>query len=127
MPTVFAANESSVMVDGELIEGVRSIDYRHHQTRESIYALGSAERIGMTSGPQIVEGRLRLASTSPSLDQLEAEQQFQISAQLRHGDTQMSVTFDECYLMEKSYDMGVGGHGETVYTFTATRVREELG
>ena len=127
MPTLFAANESSVMVDGEAIEGVRAIEYRRQQVRNSIYALSSAERIGMTSGPQIVEGQLRVASTSTKLDGIGGDTAFQIAAQLRHGDTKMSVTFDECYLMEKSFDMSVGEHGESVYAFTATRVREELG
>jgi hypothetical protein len=37
------------------------------------------------------------------------------------------VTLDECYLQEKSFDMSVGGHGESVYSFTATRAREERG
>jgi hypothetical protein len=44
-----------------------------------------------------------------------------------HGETKMSVTFDECYLQEKSFALGVGGHGEAIYSFSATRVREELG
>jgi hypothetical protein len=127
MPTIFAANESMVMVDGETIEGMRSIEYRHHQVRENLYALGSVERIGLISGPQLVEGQLKVASTSPALDGLTGDTQFQISAQLKHGDTQMTVTFDECYLQEKTFDMGVGGHGEAIYSFTATRVREEIG
>ena len=127
MPTIFAANESTVMVDGEAIEGIRSIDYRHHQVRENLYALGSVERIGLISGPQLVEGQLKVASTSPALDGLTGDAQFQISAQLRHGDTQMTVTFDECYLQEKTFDIGVGGHGEAIYSFTATRVRKEIG
>ncbi len=126
MPTLFAANESIVLLDGEPIEGVRSIDYRHQQARENIYALGSSERIRMISGPQIVEGRLRVASTSARLNGLTGDTQFQITAQLRHGDTRMTVTFDECYLAEKSFDMSFGGHGEAVYSFSATRVREEL-
>jgi hypothetical protein len=127
MPTIFAANESSVMVDGEAVEGVRAIDYRRRQVRTSVYALASAERVGMISGPSIVEGQLRVASTSPQLDRLDSARAFQISARLRHGEAQMSVTFDECYLMEKAFDLSVGEHGESVYAFTATRVREELG
>jgi hypothetical protein len=37
------------------------------------------------------------------------------------------VTFDECFLQEKTFDMSVGSHGEALYSFTATRVREEIG
>lgn len=127
MPTIFTANESTVLVDGEAVEGVSAIEYRRHQVRENLYALGSAERIGMISGGQFVEGQLSVASTSAILDGLIGETQFQISTQLRHGETQMTVTFDECYMQEKSFNMGVGGHGEAVYSFTATRVREEIG
>lgn len=127
MPTVFAANESSVLIDGEPVEGVRAIEYRDHQTRGNVYALGSVERIGLISGPRIVEGRLRVASASPKLDGLTDAMQFQINAQLRHGEAQLTVSFDECYLLEKSFDMEVGGHGETIYSFTATRVRQEPG
>lgn len=127
MSTIFAANESSVMVDGETIEGVRSIEYRQQQSRDNVYALGSAERIGMTSGPLSVQGRLRVASTSPQLNQLAGGGPFQITAQLKHGETKMTVTFDECHLEEKSFQLSVGRNGEALYNFTATRVREEIG
>jgi hypothetical protein len=38
----------------------------------------------------------------------------------------MTVTFDECFLTEKSFEIGAGGHGEAVYSFTATRMREAM-
>ena len=126
MPTVFAANESQVLVNGTTIEGVRSLGYRKLQERTSVYALGSAERIGVVSGPALFEGELRVASTTQVLDAIVAKDaSFQVSAILKHNDTQMSVTLDECFLMEKEFDMSVGGHGESVYKFTATRAREE--
>jgi len=124
--TIFAASESSVQIDGEAVDGVRSIEYRHQQVRTNVFALGSAERVGLTSGPQTVEGRMRVASTSTKLNALTGETMFQITAQLRHGATLMTVTFDECVLLEKSFDMSVGGHGEALYSFSATRVREEI-
>lgn len=127
MPAIFAASESTVQVDGENVEGVRSIDYRFNQVRENVYALGSVERIGMVSGAQKVEGVLKVASTSKKLNGMAGDQKFQVIAQLKHGETKMTVTFDECYLLEKSFEIVVGGRGEAVYTFTATRVREELG
>jgi hypothetical protein len=127
VPTIFAANESQVLVNGQAVEGVRGIDYRRSQARENIYGLGTNERIGMVSGPQVLEGRLRIASTAPSLDALTVDQSFQVSAVLVHGETRMTVTFDECFLQEKTFELGVGGHGEAVYSFTATRAREEIG
>jgi hypothetical protein len=125
--TLFAANESSVMVDGERIEGVRAVEYRNEQSRENVYSLGGAERIGIVSGPQVVEAQIRVASTNSVLDGKLGDNQFQVTAQLQHGETTMTVTFDECYLLDKSFTIGVGGVGEALYSFTATRVREELG
>ena len=127
MPTIFAANESQVLVDGKAVEGVRALEYHKVQSRENVFGLGSAERIGIVSGPQVLEGRLRVASTAAPLDALTVDQQFQISAVLQHGKTKMTVTFDECYLQEKSFELGIGGHGEALYSFTATRAREEMG
>lgn len=127
MPTIFAASESKVLIDGEAIEGVRALDYRFQQDRTNVYALGSTERIGMVSGPQSVEGRLKVASTHGKLNGLIGDKPFQISSLLNHGETKMTVTFDDCYLTDKHFDIGVGGVGEMVYSFTATRVREELG
>ncbi len=124
--SIYAANESTVQVDGEIIDGVRGIDYRFTQAREAVYALGSAERIGVISGAQRVEGILRVASTSAKMNALGTEAQFQVIALLKHGDAKMTVTFDECYLTEKSFAIAVGGHGEASYGFTAVRVREEI-
>ncbi|QPJ61308.1 MAG: hypothetical protein G3M70_05145 [Candidatus Nitronauta litoralis] len=127
MATLFAANESTVMVDGEAVEGVQSIEYRQQAVRRNLYAVGGAERIGVISGPQAVEGRIRVASTTSTLDGRIGNETFQISSQLRHGDTTMTVSFDDCLLTAKTFEMSVGNHGEAVYSFTATRVREERG
>jgi len=125
MALIFAANESSVQIDGEAVEGVRSIEYRHTQVRQNVYALGSAERVAMVSGQQAVEAVLRVASTSRKLNEI-GDTQFQLTAQLKHGETNMTVTFDECFLQSKSFEMSVGTHGEATYSFSAVRVREEV-
>jgi hypothetical protein len=121
---IFAANESSVLLDGKPIEGVRAIEYRQLRARTNIYALGSAERIGLVSGQQVVEARLKVASSDPRLDGLDPKTAFQIAAQLTDGTSKKTVTFDECYMTETSLELGVGSHGEAQYAFTATRVRE---
>ena len=126
MPTIVAANESQVLLDGTPVEGVRAIEYRHQQARASVYGLGSAERIGLVSGPQVVEGAVRVASTNATLNGLAVDQAFQLTAQLKHGASTVTVTFDECYLAEKSFGLSVGEFGEATYRFTATRVREEV-
>ena len=125
MATIFAANESTVQIDGEAVDGVRSIEYRQTQARQNVYALGSAERVAMISGALSVEAVLRVASTSRKLSEM-GDKQFQLTAQLKHGETHMTMTFDECFLQSKSFQMGVGEHGEATYSFTAARVREEV-
>jgi hypothetical protein len=125
--TIFAANESQVLVNGKAIEGVRAVEYRRAQARESIYGLGTNERIGVVSGGQVLEGRVRVASTSPALDALTVDQPFQLQAVLVHGSARMTLDFDECLLQEKTFELGAGGHGEAVYSFTATRFREKAG
>jgi hypothetical protein len=127
MATIVAANESTVLLDGKAVDGVRAIEYRHQQARDNIYALGSPERIGLTSGGAVVEGRLTVASTSPALAALAADKSFQISAQLKHGEAKVTVTFDECFLTEKTFALSASSFGESTYAFTATRVREEVG
>lgn len=124
--TIIAANESNVMLNGTPVEGVRSIEYRHHRTRANVYALGSPERIAVISGPELVEGRLTVASTSLAFDGITGDQPFQIVATLRHGDATVTATFDDCQLMEKMFELGTGGHGEATYVFSAGRVREEV-
>jgi hypothetical protein len=125
VPTIFAANESQVLVDGQAVEGVLALEYRRRQARANVYALGSAERIGVVSGRLEVDARLTVASANPGLDALQPEQQFQVSAQLRRGQTRVSVTFDDCFLSDKEFALSAGEHGQAVYAFTAARVREE--
>jgi len=125
--TIFAANESQVLVNGQAIEGVRALEYRRAQARENIFGLGTNERVGVVSGGQVLEGRVRVASAAPALDALTVDQTFQLQAVLVHGSTRMTVDFDECLLQEKAFELGAGGHGEAVYSFTATRFREKAG
>jgi hypothetical protein len=123
MPTIFAASESTVLVDGEPVEGVQGIDYRTRSDRTNVYALGSTERVGVVSGAYEVQGRIRVVSASATLDGLAGDQLFQIIANLRHGETEATVTFDDCCLTEKTFDLSVNGQGAAVYAFSAARMR----
>jgi len=123
---VYSANQSEVRVGNEAIAGVRSIEYRAQRARNEVTALGTDERIAVYYGARSVIGRVRVASTSPALDALlDTPEETQIVARLAHGETRRTVAFDECWLESKSFDISDGGHGETTYTFSATRVREE--
>src|SRR5436309_1646132 len=111
MATIFAANESQVKVAGKPVEGVRSLEYRRVQARENVFGLGTNERIGMVSGGEEIEAQLRVASTAPDIDALGVADSVQVIAELAHAGQQMTVTFDECFLTEKSFEIGAGGHG----------------
>ncbi len=126
MATIFSANSSGVLIDNENVEGLRGIDYNVVRQQGDVFALGSNERISVYYGASRVEGILRVASTSAKLDGLVSSgAMFQVVANLKQGQTSRSVAFDECYMLNKGFSMEAGGHGETIYTFSATRVREE--
>jgi hypothetical protein len=129
MPTVFSANKSSVLVDGEPTEGLQSIVFRVVTEREDIRAIGSEERVDVSFGLRTVHGELAVRSTAVKLDDhLTNRTKFQLVASLKKGDDaapKRSYSFDDCYVESKALSMETGGTAVTVYTFTATRVREE--
>jgi hypothetical protein len=125
MPVVFAAHSSSVLIDGQPIEGVQGIDYRVVRQQGHVFALGSSERLTTYYGETHVDGRVTVASTSAALDTLVTSgDAFQIVGNLAHGGATRTISFDDCRMARKEFNLLSGGHGETVYLFTATRVRE---
>lgn len=126
MPQVFTAFASEVKVNEETVEGLQSIEYSMVKNRQHIGAIGTDERIAVYFGLKLINGKLRVASLNKTLDGfLQANTEFSISATLKQGETSRKVTFDSCFLEDKAFAMLSDGHGETVYSFTATRVREE--
>jgi hypothetical protein len=126
MPQIYTAFASEVKVNEETIEGLQAIDYSLVKNRQDVGAIGSEERIAVYFGLKVVTGKLRVASGNATLDKLLGSNgAFSLNATLRHGDSKRTVSFDECYLEDKTFNLGAAGHGETVYSFTATRVREE--
>lgn len=129
MPTVFSANSSSVLVDGEPVEGLHSLAFRVVTEREDIRAIGSDERIDVSFGLRTVLGELVVRSTSAKLNELLAKRAgFQLVANLSK-DKGISVTskpvtyaFDQCYLESKSFGMDAGGTAVTTYVFSSTRL-----
>jgi hypothetical protein len=126
MAQVYTAFASEAKVNEETIEGLQSIEYRQVKNRHDVGAIGTDERITVYFGLRVVVGRLRVASAVPTLDRLlDTNEEFSISAVLRHGETTRNVTFDGCFMDEKTFSLSADVHGETIYSFTATRVREE--
>lgn len=126
MAMVLTARNSEVKVNAETIEGLQSIEFSVIKDRKHVGAIGTDERISVYFGLKSVSGKLNVASANPTLDGLLGSgAAFSVSAVLKHGDTTRSVSFDDCYMEDKNFQLAAGGHGETVYGFTATRVREE--
>lgn len=126
MAQIFTAFASEVKINEETIEGLQAIEYTVVKNRQQVGAIGTDERIAVYFGIKNVAGKLRVASVNSTLDGfLQANTAFSVSATLRNGDASRAVSFDSCYLEDKSFGLGAEGHAETIYSFTATRVREE--
>ena len=126
MAQIFTAFASEVRVNDETVEGLQSIEFAESKQAQQVGAIGSDERIAVYFGLKMVTGKLQVASANATLDKLlEANGEFAIHARLRHGETTRNVSLDSCFLSDKSFALAAQGHGETVYSFTAARVREE--
>ena len=98
---------------------------QHGEESAAYRSTGTDERIAVYFGIKLVSGKLRVASINNTLDGfLQANTEFSISATLKQGETSRKVTFDSCFLEDKAFATVSDGH-ETVYSFTATRVRDE--
>jgi hypothetical protein len=67
MPTILAASRSSVLLDGEPIEGLQSLTYKVVKNREDIAAIGTDERIDVSFGLKVVQGSLKVKSRWPPI------------------------------------------------------------
>lgn len=126
---IYPARRTQVTVAGETIEGLQSIEFRIVRKHTSIEQVGTDERIGVEYGLKQVEGKLKVISTTSKLDELlyktPEEGSFQIVITMTGKDGQQrTVTLDECYIQEKSFEMNANGLLVSVYSFTATRIRE---
>lgn len=130
MATIFSANRSSVLVDGEAVEGLQSLTFRVVTEREDIRAIGSAERISVSFGLRTVQGEIAVRSAHYKLDgHLKDQTAFQIVANLKKEEAadapKRTLSFDDCFVENKDFSIGAGGTVITTYVFSATRVREE--
>ena len=131
MPSVFSANRSSILVDGEPVEGLQSITFRVVTEREDVRAIGSDERVDVSFGLRTVLGELSVRSHAAGLDKaIDERAAFQLVASLKKDKGMVdsptrTYSFDDCFVEGKSFGMDAGGTAITTYSFTATRVREE--
>jgi hypothetical protein len=129
MPTVFSANRSTVLIDGKPVEGLQSLIFRVVTEREDIRAIGSNERVDVLFGLRTVRGELVARSASLALDALlDKRAKFQLVANLKRTegtDDVRTLSFDDCFVEGKGFQMDAHGSAVTTYAFSATRIREE--
>ncbi|MFP2910864.1 hypothetical protein ACLESD_38685 [Pyxidicoccus sp. 3LFB2] len=129
MPTVFSANRSSVLVDGEAVEGLQSLAFRVVTEREDIRAIGTNERVDVIFGLRTVQGEMVIRSANLKLDGLlQARARFQLVTNLKRtegNEETRTLSFDDCFVEGKSFQLDAHGSAATTYAFTATRIREE--
>lgn len=129
MATVFSANKSSVLIDGEAMDGLQSLAFRTQTEQEDVRGIGSDERVAVVFGLRTVLGELVVKSASTKLDDLFGKQAaFQLVADLKQDESETSpkrkLSFDGCYVQDKRFSLGAGGSVLTTYSFSATRLRE---
>ncbi|MFC1802754.1 hypothetical protein ACFL0D_02180 [Thermoproteota archaeon] len=127
---VVSAAKSKVLIDGKEISGIQSVDFKVKRRQVDIEAIGMAERIGIEQGQVIVTGTLKISSLNTALDDFlypvdPPGFNMVLTLNVGLGIKIRQITFDECYLDDKSFEMTANGVGVTTYNFTATRVREE--
>lgn len=132
-PVLIAASTSKVTLDGKEVPGVQAIDFKISRNRQNIHSINTDERIGAYYGALFVQGSIRIRSAFPELDKKLYEtipqlKHFQIVVELHPqgaADLVKKITFDECYLEDKTFGMDATGVAISTYSFTSTRVREE--
>jgi hypothetical protein len=126
---IASAATSKVTIEGEDVAGLQSIEFVVRRRQMDVDAVGVGERIGVDAGHIFVTGTLRIRSLNSTLDErlyALVPEPFNMVAELKQGETTVkTITFDECFLDDKSFELTANGVGITVYNFTATRVREE--
>ncbi len=130
---LIAANASQITIDGKVVPGIQSIDFKITRNRQNIHAISTEERLGAYYGALFVQGSVKIKSGYDALDKKMYEtiptlKFFQIVVQLQPQSVDKPVkkiTFDECILEDKTFAMDATGVATTTYNFTATRIREE--
>ena len=126
---IASAATSKITIEGADVHGLQSLEFAVRRRQMDVDAVGVGERIGVDAGHIFVKGSLKIRSLNSTLDErlyALVPESFSMVAELKQGETTVkTITFDECFLDDKSFELTANGVGITVYNFTATRVREE--
>ena len=126
---IVSAATSKVTVDQEEVTGLQSLEFTVKRRQQDVESVGQGLRIGVESGLATAMGTLRIRSLNKKLDDLlymPVPVPFTLVATLMKGDTKVkTITFQDCYLDDKSFELGANAVASTVYNFTSTNIKEE--
>jgi hypothetical protein len=140
-PEIYSSRDSTVTVDGKSIDGIQSIEWKVNRQRSDVLGTGQNLRLGVEFGVKQISGSIKVKSSISALDEkivkdnLE-EAVFQLIVELKKlggvepshggdGKGGFKFTFDGCYVDTHERSMDVNGVPVSIYTFTATDVKEE--
>ena len=93
---------SKVLIDGEEVKGIQSLEFKVKRRQIDIPSIGSGERLGVECGLVTVSGSIKVSSLCKKLDDLlymPVTVPFNMVAELRMGNNMTKkITFDECYV-----------------------------
>jgi hypothetical protein len=131
--TILTANNTTILIDGKKIPGLRSVSYKTIRNRQDVPEIGLNERIGVVFGRWKITGTVIVNSVSEGLNKhMEDDSPFQIVITMLvppltpdGQEATKKLTFDNCHLDDREFSLDAHGYALTTYTFTSTRIREE--
>jgi hypothetical protein len=131
--TVLTANNTTILIDGKKVPGLRSISYKTIRNRQDVPEIGINERINVVFGRWKITGTIIVNSVSEMLNKhMEDDSPFQIVVSMLvppvtpdGQEATKKLTFDTVHLDDREFSLDAHGYALTTYTFTATRIREE--
>jgi hypothetical protein len=120
-----------ILIDGKKVKGVQSINYKISKNRQNVHSIDSDKRIGSDYPDLFITGSIEAKSEISDLDKRIYEttpelKPFQIVLELQDNNINIKkITFDECYLEDKTFAMDANEVAITTYQFGSTRVKED--
>jgi len=140
-PEIYSSRDSTVSVDSKKVDGIQSIEWKVNRQRSDVYGTGQNLRLGVEFGVKLISGTIKVKSSISALDTKIIDDDltkavFQLVVELNklggvepsHGamsTNPFKFTFDGCYVDTHERSMDVNGVPISIYTFTATDLKEE--
>ena len=128
---LISGNKTTILFDGNTLPGLKTFTYKVFRKSFDARTLNDPERKNILLGDIHIFGQIIVNSNSPYLNALlEYGKTFQIIITAKSADSENEKTFtklifDNCTIADKEFVLDAHDLGYSIYTFTATRVREE--